>query len=296
MEDLTPEHQAAILDIINSHGHAFQAKILAVIPSFRIPSPKGNWQLQINEFPVELKGKEFHIDGIFRFVHETLYQPPEARFAIVECKRKNIEYGEWCFANSIEPGRTVITDQYCSLSESDDVPYRVAAKAIEMDAEGLMVADIGFERHFDPKKGDKKTVEKKTGNGLNDALSQVLRGVGGFAARIPQFLRKDALSRIVPLIVTTAPLYYYTGQLSEATLHSGEVSGGRVSQVHCLWYQTNVSRSLLPEVRRTPFPEPSHSLAHQTIHQNTRAVLIANTTGLAKALNLLAHQSGELLP
>jgi hypothetical protein len=95
--------------------------------------------------------------------------------------------------------------------------------------------------------------------------------------------------RVQPLIVTTADLLIYRPALQTADLSTGDLTSADYDRVTWLWLDQNLSRSLMPTVRRR-LPTPDPTVGDHVLQWHRRAVAICRPEGLQSALSAIALQ------
>ena len=268
--------------LFSNLGHAFQHAVLSRCDGLPTAGlEKGSWAVRARDFPVELKGTDVHIDGVLE------WQSPQRStwlFAIVECKRVDPECSDWCFARSTPRDSHAVMDLYFRRVES-----MVEGHACWVNEPVGLVVQVGLERRAAERQGQGRR------HALNDAVAQALRGAGGFASRLPELIEIGAFARIVPVIITTARLYVWRHPLNVADLSDGELPEGTLAETDWLWYESNVRRSLLPDVyRELPAAGPDR-IGNLVLHQHRRLVMITTPQGLHAALSFIANQRLEPL-
>lgn len=240
----------------------------------------GRWQLLATELPVALKGEEFHIDGVLDF---TTSSRKFRTVAVVECKKTDPKFSRWAFGRSREMPPPLV-DVY-TIEATTGRPH-VAVHMIDLS--GAVAGDIGLELKTKESTGDGQ------GRGLGEAVAQVHRGVGGFVERLQDWPPTRGQSVcLVPVIVTTAELFWTDALLQDANPDNGAIDL-QVRRVPWVWYQIHLSASLLPAVQRR---EPQQSapaldaLNEQLLRRHARGVLIVHAEHLDGALAMLAQRN-----
>ena len=138
---------------------------------------------------------------------------------------------------------------------------------------------IGLEvRH--KAKGDK---EGESGKAIENAASQVLRGLNGFVETLnqnTQLLEKHPHAYIVPVIFTTANLWGSDANLSEADLETGvsdDVNKQQLKPLGWLCYQYHTSPGI--KHSRSPLGKPS-ALGNLMQSEYIRTLPIVSPTGV----------------
>jgi hypothetical protein len=271
----TPDE--ATLFYLNSHGQPFQDAAISACAGVPVHDSWLNtrqWSVLDREIPVELNGKEFHIDAVLRFPdsdHEV------EKFLIVECKRTDPKFSEWVFARSIARQSIGFIADRIGVNR-DSTPPTLSARAIQLP----MDATKGYDFRTERKVGDLK------GNGggrkLDEAIAQVMRGVGGFAGALPEWHNSGRPCVMVPMIVTTGTLVTIDEPMESASLETGELPTITRNEVNWCWLSTNVNRSLMPRISFRNDGRTWGSFYRRMTHESVRGIVITNTAGLADAM------------
>jgi hypothetical protein len=115
----------------------------------------------------------------------------------------------------------------------DAKPYTISTQS--------EIYQLGFELRASSKG------EGHGGRALNDATTQVLRGLNGLIDQVrPSVVPDDREAIFLPVIFTTAALWVSDGDLGAANLKTGHLPNGwaTVKKVPWLWYSYNQSPTL----------------------------------------------------
>jgi len=83
-----------LFDGLNEHGFLFQEKCAEVLQH---NANRTKWVVHTTEYPVSIKDRDSRVDIILRNTSSDSHQI----YAIVECKRVNIDRGYWLFGNPL---------------------------------------------------------------------------------------------------------------------------------------------------------------------------------------------------
>ena len=242
---------------LNRHGYGFQYAVLKKCGEVAAILQK-NWMLStwaplVSEFPVEVQSAGTKIDFILRRISRRA-GPGVPVYLLAECKRANPALSNWCFArapyvhhawsSTYEP---LIVERFQSNAEAQAfMAYHSVPKSYH----------IGVEvRH--KAKGDK---EGESGKAIENAASQVLRGLNGFVETLnqnTQLLEQNPHAYIVPVIFTTANLWGSDANLFEADLETGvsDINKQELEPLEWLCYQYHTSPGI--KHSRSPLVKPS---------------------------------------
>lgn len=221
---------------LNSHGHSFQRRIWRSLKE--LPEARA-WRREVYEFPVALNGISTSIDMIAAWSGSPL-------LLVIECKRANPATASWCFARGpIEERRPIF--QVLRQPHPGS-----SAEVVQTRSPAATCYSVGLE----VKTGQPGDPGQPGRGAIEDAVTQVLRGMGGLMAGYrPSVLNHyidgspvdaPAEVRIVPVIVTTARLWVTEAELEEAGAADGELSAMSVAVAPKPWllYRYAISPAL----------------------------------------------------
>ncbi len=267
---------------LNLHGYGFQFSVLKSAQDLA-RATKSKWSFRVSEFPVEVRGVGTKIDFV-------LFRQPYSFWRadmICECKRANPALSNWCFIRAPyihrNHGKTPLLILESAI-RSTTGELRVFAKA---ESTAPQACHIGLAIKA-KSKGDAEPVKQNTRSQIEDAATQVLRGVNGYIEMLaanPQLIElsgQDAIVRIVPVVFTTANLWVSNADLSTSDLSTGKVTlEGSFENVPWLWYQYNVSPGL-KHIQRTV--EKQEKIEEHMVAEHIRSIAIVSPTGIADFL------------
>ncbi len=264
---------------LNAHGYAFQDAAVTACGQVNVRDSYGvhrRWVVLGREVPVELHGREFHIDGVLKFpVNDT----GANRFIIVECKKTDPKYSEWVFGRPSLPSAPVfICDSFLAATEDGTL----SAKAIALPFDPAEGYEFATERKLQDTKGT------GLGRTLDEAIAQAFRGVGGFAHVLGEWTRAEPRAIVLPMIITTGSLVTVEEPFDKADLTTGEVGQITTRSPQWLWLSTNISRSLMPRVAHRNDRAEWGSFHRRMSHESTRGLIITTVSGIPAALNAVA--------
>jgi hypothetical protein len=173
------------------------------------------WQFIAAEFPVETASSSTRIDLILR--HRRY-----PHLMVIECKRSNPAVANWCFAKAPMVRRNRSREYYFTeklVRDKDACSSVPIHSSQEIDA-----YHIAFEVRQQGVKGD---VAQSGRGSIEDACTQVLRGVNGLAElflRHTELLGNGQYVVIGPAVFTTAELFTSPVSLLAGDLRTGEVN------------------------------------------------------------------------
>ena len=193
------------------------------------------------EYPVELNGKSVHIDFVLGF---------QSHLLVAECKR--VEGWRWAFVrgHSELRGLTAGQPRLDYLRWVRD-PERGGQEELGRDTRNMSWYSKPFDLAVELKpKESAEQNDPKTPKAFDDALTQVLRARGGLIEDLcAQGKMKYSGGAIVPVIITTAPLFVTETELHQAHLQTGHLKDISTSAVHFLWFDHSLTASLRPKIR-----------------------------------------------
>lgn len=211
--------QQMLFDGLNEHGFLFQEKCAEVLKA------SGNdtkWTVHVQEYPVSVGDKDSRVDIVMREHKDKFRQ----LYAIVECKRVNLNRGCWLFGAPL--GR-------------DSQPFLLSLDGGYAKNGNYYIHYSQFKLHFDEIVShlidnwwlDIQTNgnPKSSPNPIEDAFRQVCLGVSGIAQEMELQCRKDPQdikASFIPVVITTAPLYVARYEADKVDLASGRISFDQV--------------------------------------------------------------------
>ena len=289
------EEQISLLfeEHLNQHGYSFQNAIARKIREMSYDEDLGKrsfFEVIGIEMPVTAD-RNTHIDIVGW--HSNNYGLGKTRYYLVgECKKSDPGYAAWCFA------KTPITwaDHYQSLIQFDLVEGaggdRYFRGQTEQRATDLPIMNLGValtirESNNSKPKGDREAI--------NEAVNQVLRGVGGFINYITSAqhtaieLQKDEAHVVVPVVFTTAQIYTTDSNIALADLSTGKLSKGSIEakKADWIWYNYNRSTQLSHGLKMVGKAAPGES---DLFREFTRTIAIVGPSGLESFLRYNFHR------
>lgn len=267
---------------LNRHGYGFQYSVLR--KAWDLSGEASRWLFKAAEFPVEVQGAGTRIDFILSRI--TDYRHRGAFYMVAECKRANPALSNWCFARAPfvhedrvygHGGFDPLIMEYAELDERGSVlayakqksklehPYHVAVE-VKSDA-----------------KGD---TSGETGKPIEDAATQVLRGLNGlieFARKTPDFLKGEKEAYFLPVIFTTARIWTTDADLASAQIGTGNIdlAASRFSERLWVAYQYHQSPGLKHAASSA---ERSGSLTELMDSDYVRTIPVVSAAGVGEFL------------
>jgi hypothetical protein len=266
--------------VLDSHGYGFQYAVQEQLNSFASVGP-ASWQFEASEFPVRVGTRETRIDFVYR-------NPNGLGYLVGECKRVNRGM-DWGF---VRAGSTRQRHGEHELRvEALDLTPRGQVRAVTTTfRQHPRYADIGRELRTD-KDGEGGLGSGRSG--IEDAVTQVLIGTSGLSKALSESPNRIPVARpvsIVPVVFTTARLWYSEATLASAELPMGDLSleGRPFEEVPWLPLQYHQSNSLVSEVHREAVID---TLADRLYQLHRRTVFIVNVGGIRQFIEwtLTAH-------
>lgn len=265
------ELENSLSKVLNTHGYGFQSAIWQEIKLQRKYGSK--WLFQASELPVKINDSETKIDIILR-------NQDTSHFIIGECKRVNPSMGNWCFIKT-NPYKRNVKDFHSLI---DSLKFNSSIPVVPHLTSILTMSPI-YDLGISIKTGQKgDNSRNSSSNEINDALSQVFKGVNGFikfAKQHPKEIKLDSkVSAIIPVIFTTANLFTSDINLLESNLEKGDVPKHTITPTDFILLRYPVSESFLTQ----PSIITAKSIGEVFDEIYMRTVIIVSTKGLSKLL------------
>ena len=242
-----------LFDGLNEHGFIFQEKCTKVL---RDNVRNTKWRVERREYPVEINDKSTRIDIVLSDTTD-FSQANHQVLAIVECKRVSLSRGYWLFGKPISPFNRQSLILWLQAEYSPKGNHSISWTKLQRDFDihSHLVDNWWLQI---TKKGGKQKYEASP-QPIEDSFFQAFVGVSGIAQEIWENIKKnpkDCSVLFIPVIITTAPLYYAGYDLNDVDLASGYINKNRVffgelnkKPEELNWIQVNypVSSSVLPK-------------------------------------------------
>lgn len=264
--------------VLNRNGYGFQYSVLKKAKELAA-SRASSFYFEVSEFPVVLQGTHTRIDFILRNRFE-YYGLIDSISLICECKRVNPAYSDWFFVKS----------PFIHARQSRDDNYLILESLTKKEGDGILhlasktiqIANnyhIGLEAKTN-KPGDSKG---ETGEAIERAATQVLRGMNGFIQTMnsnSDLWNFSQRVHFLPVIFTTANLFVSDADISLADLATGEInlSKEEIKSVPWLYYQYPMSLGLKHSVQNTA-KEP-RDLSSFLYRDYMRTIAIVSANGI----------------
>jgi len=276
---MSDDLRKGLVHSINIHGHAFQYAVLKHAEKLfeKNASP---WVFEVAEFPVVNNNVPVHIDFILR-------NKNEQSSLIAECKRCDPAISNWCFIKAPYVSRGLSSGRERIVREL--IFKRKEANSVTSGLQWIDRSSDIYRLSFEIK--SKTKGEGFQGRGqINDAITQVLRGLNGMVAFAVNELangnyalfKEDNFgtryASYLPVIFTTAKLWVCDCDISEADLQSGKVNidEAKLEERKWLFYQYAQSPDL-----KHPFREESYGDISDILYSDyTRTIPIVNSDGI----------------
>ncbi|MBN1349171.1 hypothetical protein JXJ21_07170 [candidate division KSB1 bacterium] len=267
--------------LLNQHGYNFQFSLLSAIIKLSERDRNFPWEFEISEFPVEHDNFETKIDFL-------LSRTDKRTQLICECKRANPSLSDWCFVRA-----PIIHRHQAAFSPItiDRVEKPFA------DMEGYCIPAIikpsrDVYHIYIELKTDKQGDSIGQGRGaINDAITQVIRGVVGYTNFLIQngHLLTNVLDvNLIPIIFTTANLWTSSSDLSQANLDDGNLDTTRMEELELqkfVWVQYHLSNSL--QNPNLEIQEQLTSIQDNFEYYSLRTIAIVNSKHVEEFLHYL---------
>jgi len=229
---------------LNQHGYSFQYSVLQTAWNFERTN-NSSFVFEVAEFPVEVQKAGTRIDFILRRSKPNILINNSERplYLIAECKRVNPALADWCFVRAPftkrDPRVNTLLIDSIQIHDRAEGPFVISRRC-------PLERDDFFQIGIDTRTGKQGDAEGHGRGAIEDAATQVLRGLNGFI----QFLDEKFLlisdtngCELLPVIFTTANLWVSSVDLSKADLTTGNVliPPDKFSKVGWLLFQYNQS-------------------------------------------------------
>lgn len=281
MAGLIPENESErtkrIALAMNRHGYAFSNKVIEVA-SCLAEAGRSRWVFEAAEFPVEVGDYGTRIDFIL-WAHGTNY------WMLSECKRVNPAFSDWFFLRTPYVRRDHHDRYVAEVAARSDAIFSSGGVSITTPNESD-VFHFGFEVKTD------KPGESSVKNAIEDAASQVCRGMNGmvmFLAQNPVYLGSAQRRLLLPVIFTTARLFGGTADPSEIDLKSGEIDYTKlqVTEKPFLYYQYHLSPGIKHKLHsRRIFQNFTPELTYVLQSEFIRTIPVVSASGIEQFLTL----------
>lgn len=279
----------SIRKVLNSHGHGFHYAVMRRGEQL-FEAKRSRWLLVGAEYPVVVGDSSTHID----FVYGT-ETGAFRTYLVGECKRADPARARWCFAPAPYAWRDWNSDDvfFDELTcERNSYGLTHVGRAVSTAAGSLLnkrICHIGVELKTGAK-GDGTS----HGRSIDEAISQVLRGVSGLltAVRGPAGQRYESAQRIrfVPAIFTTAELWVTDADLGAADLRTGELPPGvTAAKQGWIWFTHNRSPMISAGGQARPAITNLDDLARRLRLDFARSIAIVSPDGLDAFLSADLH-------
>lgn len=220
-----------LCNALNEQGYLLQE---ACVKAIEDNKKYMGWKFQTQEYPVSLRDRDTRVDIVLHWEGSQRSDSPDL-YALLECKRAHPSYVCWLFGSpNLAPDRGSclalgFRKQFRSGTLSSElVPF---IDKIEFSISTYRVTSWYEVSQTKAAKRERKD-KISTPQNIEDAFSQVLRGVGGFAQE-QRKLRMDAKDEssafFIPVVVTTAPIYVAGYRPEDIYLGSGTLAKNKVS-------------------------------------------------------------------
>lgn len=284
-----PDIGQILFDGLNEHGFLFQEKCTDVLQN---KSRQTKWQVVATEYPVDINDRSTRIDIVLLDSHD--YSPNKYQiYAIVECKRVSLNRGYWLFGKptSTVNRQTYILQLQAGYSKSGNYSIKWSKPKCDFDVRSPLVDNwwMQITRKSTKQKPD------STPKPIEDSFFQAFLGVSGIAKEIYNKQKKDpgdCYALFVPIVVTTAPLYYAGYDVDAVDITAGYIDrdkvyfGDSVEEAQTLeWIQVNypISSSTFPETD----PDISPSFVSDLRKDYRSSIFVVNSRHIEKFFSQL---------
>lgn len=291
-ENQIDELANSFVSVLNRNGYGFHYSVIKKAKEL-VDSGKSQFWFEASEFPVEVQGANTRIDFILKKMSDG-GKWLNTVFMVAECKRVNPAYSNWCFIKSPFTNRNypvsdnkLIIETLLRDDEEDGKILNFARKDFYIENS----YHIGFEARAN-KPGDSKG---ETGQAIENAATQVLRGMNGFIQTMNKenhIWKKSYKASFLPVIFTTADLVVSDVDISTANLQTGEISimPEQVKTVPWLYYQYSMSPGLKHSINSK---EETREISELLIRDYLRTIPIVSANGVEDFLTTVSSNKIE---
>jgi hypothetical protein len=280
-EPLERKVQKGFEKALNSHGYGFQYAVLKAASELYHQN-RSNWVFQVAEFPVEVQKSGTRVDFMLARTERNLVFNRRPFVMLAECKRANPALSNWCFVRAPYTSNHGFAN--CLIMEETQLFHSSellsSAKVIPMSN------DLFFHIGLEVRSGEKGDGGGSRRNAIEDAATQILRGLNGFVDLLkvnPQLLGEKQGGNLLPVVFTTAQIWTSDVDLSTANLTKGNIDlakAGFTTQPY-VFYQYNSS----PGLKHSASPgDRSGGLGEIMESEFVRTIPIVNANGIEKFL------------
>jgi hypothetical protein len=271
---------------LNSHGHGFHYRIIKEADDLfcqNVGPAAQKWGFEVAEFPLEAGGKNTRVDLILQSRETPVY-------LVVECKRANPAYSNWCFARAPYVRRNHDGGEFVAERIRFENDRLVSGGAVTR-----LLGGKGYDIALQLKAENPGDKHGKGHDVIEEAVTQVLLAANGLVDafhREPQLIAKHRQAVVVPIIVTTANIWTTEKNLSETDIGDGTITGTPLAVQEAKWVQYRYPQS--PTLRHTverPAQTSFDSLSSWLLGEHIRSIVVVQ--GLAFK-ELLGHLDPDL--
>lgn len=244
-QQITDEFSSPFSKVLSNHGYGFQFSVLRKANELA-GNRKSQFKFEASEFPVKVQGIDTKIDFILRKkTGEREFQIN--LFLLAECKKANPALSSWFFVKAPYTHRNIwsgISNLIIEtlLREKEDNSIHNLVKENYTSGNNY---NLGFEMRTN----QPGVTSGETGQAIEKASSQILRGMNGFIETIikEQNVWANCFQiYFLPVIFTTANLFVSDVDLSLSNLQTGEIklSKEQIQNVPWVFYQYPMSVGL----------------------------------------------------
>jgi hypothetical protein len=256
--------------VLNTHGHGFHyAVVRRGEELYDLRETK--WLLEGTEVPIVAGDATSHVDFVLGTRTDRIY-------LVGECKRADPARARWCFART----------PYRWRNERDE---ELIFEQLVLHGDGTRhtrphfsyMTGGSYQLCFELKTGHKGDGEARAGKSIEEAVSQVLRGVSGLIELVTDFARSsgegEKTIKFLPAIFTTAELWATECDLAGAELATGNLGPEQVraEPIDWVWFTHNRSPRLGPSA---PFEGRRNDLPTLVRHEYARSIAVISVNGI----------------
>ncbi len=279
-QQITDEFTNSFTKILGTHGYGFQFSVLRKAKELA-EIRKSQFFFEASEFPVKVQGTDTRIDFILKKMSDG-GKWLSTLFLLAECKKANPALSSWCFVKApfihknIWTGNENLIIETLLRNEEDD-----SISSLVMDKH-FSTSDNNYNIGFEIRKNQKGDACGETGQAIEKACSQILRGMNGFIQTMTKeqhIWAKSYKTYFLPVIFTTADLFISDIDLSLSNLQTGEIklSKEQIQNVPWLFYQYPMSVGLKHSVSSIT---ESKDISSLLVNDYIRTIPIVSADGI----------------
>ncbi len=277
-QQITDEFSNSFAKVLSNHGYGFQFSVLRKANELS-KTGKSQFYFEASEFPVKVQGVDTRIDFILK------KKSGERAFLtnlylIAECKKANPALSNWCFVKAPYTHRNVWSGSSNLIIET--LLREEEDKSIHNLIKANYTSENNYNLGFEMRTNQPGVANGETGQAIERASSQILRGVNGFIETITK--QQNVWANyfqiyFLPVIFTTANIFVSDIDLSLSNLQTGKIklSKEQIQSVPWLFYQYPMSVGLKHSLISI---NESKDISSLLVNDYIRTIAVVSATGI----------------